>query len=136
LLPKILVDSSVILDVFTGDFTWCLYSQKTLDEYSLNHKLCINPIVYTEISTSFTSIEELEIAIKNCSLSIIEIPKEALFLAGKIFLKYKQNEGQKTSTLSDFFIGSHAIVLDVPLITRDKKIKSYFPKLKLIVPKK
>ena len=135
MLPLILIDSNVILDILTANHDWQSWSQKILDEYSLQHRLCINPIIYTEISIGFEQIETLEKAIKVCGLNIIEIPKEALFLAGKVFIKYKKHKGSRNSTLSDFFIGAHASTLNIPLITRDKtKLKFYFPKLVLISP--
>lgn len=135
MLPKILVDSNIILDIFTNDPVWCAWSLNILDQYCLNHDLCINSIIYTEISISFNLIEELETAINLCNLNVIKIPYEALFLAGKVFIKYKKNKGTKTSPLPDFFIGAHASVLNIPLITRDvHRMKFYFPKLSTISP--
>ena len=135
MLPKVLVDSNVILDIFTNDPTWCSWSQNILDQYYLQHELCINSIIYTEISIGFKLIEELETVINFCNLNIIKIPNEALFLAGKVFVKYRENNGKKTAPLPDFFIGAHASVLNMPLITRDvTRMKFYFPKLKIISP--
>jgi predicted nucleic acid-binding protein len=135
LLPKILVDSNVILDVFTNDITWGAWSQKILDQYCLLNKLCINHIIYTEISIGFNLIEELHAAISLCNLDFIDIPTEALFLAGKAFINYRKNKGTKNATLPDFFIGAHASVLNIPIITRDpSRMQFYFPKLKFISP--
>jgi len=135
LLPKILVDSNVILDIFTNDPIWYFWSQSTLNKYCLQYELCINSIIYTEISIGFNLIEELEATINWCHFNLIKIPNEALFLAGKVFMKYKENKGQKTSPLPDFFIGAHASVLNIPLITRDTtRMKFYFPKLNIISP--
>jgi len=97
--------------------------------------LYINPIIYTEVSIGFENIKELDFAISSLGIKILEIPKEALFLTGKIFLKYRKNKGAKRSPLPDFFIGSHALVSDFELITRDLgRYPTYFPKLKLIHP--
>ncbi len=135
MLPKILVDSNVILDIFTNDPVWGLWSQNVLDQYCLQNELCINSIIYTEISIGFNLIEELESAINLCNLNLIKIPNEALFLAGKVFIKYRENKGKKISPLPDFFIGAHASVLNIRLITRDiNRMKFYFPKLQIISP--
>lgn len=132
----ILIDSCVLLDLFTDDPTWANWSEKILDKYSQTNTLYINSIIYTEVSIGFNKIEEVERAISKCrTINVIEIPREALFLAGKVFLKYKSNRGTKTSTLPDFFIGAHASISEFNLITRDiARYKTYFPSLKLIHP--
>lgn len=132
----ILIDSCVLLDLFTDDPIWANWSEKILDKYSQTNTLYINSIIYTEVSIGFNKIEEVERAIsKFRTINVIEIPREALFLAGKVFLKYKSNRGAKTSTLPDFFIGAHASISKFNLITRDiARYKTYFPSLKLIHP--
>ena len=95
----------------------------------------INSIVYTEVSIGFNRIEEVEKAISELDIKVIEIPREALFLAGKVFLRYRKNKGIKKTPLPDFFIGAHAAISQFDLITRDSaKYKTYFPSLKLIHP--
>lgn len=115
---------------------WASLSERILDEYSQTNTLYINSIVYTEVSIGFDKIEEVERAISKCSaMNVIEIPHEALFLAGKVSLKYKNHHGTKLSTLPDFFIGAHATISNFNLITRDiARYKPYFPSLKLIHP--
>lgn len=131
----ILVDSNIILDIFLDDPTWADWSESTLAEYAQRGVLYINPIIYSEISIGFMKIEELESAIKKAGLQLLEIPREALFLAGKAFLTYRKRKGEKKSPLPDFFIGAHAAVLGLGLITRDvHRYRSYFPTVKLIAP--
>jgi predicted nucleic acid-binding protein len=130
----ILVDSNIILDILTEDPNWYDWSASTLETLAEDNKLIINDVIYSEISISFRYIEELEEILTN-SFIIQPIPKEALFLAGKVFVKYKNAGGVKQSTLPDFFIGAHASILDIPLLTRDKKgYKNNFPNLKIICP--
>jgi predicted nucleic acid-binding protein len=130
----IIVDSNIILDIITEDPNWYDWSSTQLGILAEHHKLVINDIVYSEISVGFKHIEELEDVLAD-NFIIQPIPREALFLAGKVFLKYKNIGGTKTSTLPDFFIGAHASILKVPLLTRDKKrYKNYFPKLEIIAP--
>ena len=131
----ILIDSCVLLDLFTNDLNWGEWSENILEEYSLTNTLYINSIVYSEVSIGFNKIEEVEQAILGLNIKVLEIPREALFLAGKTFLKYRKNKGTKTSTLPDFFIGAHANVSKFDLITRDtNKYKTYFPQTNLIHP--
>ncbi len=131
----VFIDSCILLDLFTDDSIWGDWSENILDRYSQTNSLYINSIVYTEISIGFTNIEEVEKAISALGIKVLEMPREALFLTGKVFLKYRKNKGTKNSPLPDFFIGAHASVSNLDLITRDSaKYKTYFPHVKLIHP--
>ena len=134
-MKGILVDSNIILDVFLNDLKWADWSESKLEEYSVQASLYINSIIYSEISIGFELIEDLESAITKAGFQLLEIPKEALFLAGKAYIKYKRRKGVKRTPLPDFFIGAQAAVLDLELLTRDiSRYKSYFPTVKLITP--
>jgi len=134
-MKGVLVDSNIVLDVFLNDPKWADWSESKLDEYDQLGILYINSIVYSEISVSFKRIEDLESAIAKAGLQMLEIPKEALFLAGKAYLKYKKRKGTKRAPLPDFFIGAQAAVQNLDLITRDVyRYQSYFPTVKLITP--
>ena len=131
----VLIDSCILLDLFTDDPNWANWSENILDHYCQTNTLYINTIVYTEVSIGFNKIEELEKAIEQLSIKVLEMPREALFLTGKAFLKYRKNKGTKNAPLPDFFIGAHATVSSFDLITRDiKKFRTYFPQVKLIHP--
>ncbi len=131
----VFVDSCVLLDLFTNDPNWAEWSESVLEKYSQTNTLYINSIVYTEVSIGFEKIEEVETAISALGVKVIEMPREALFLTGKAFLKYRRNKGTKNSPLPDFFIGAHSAVSEFNLITRDlAKYNSYFPQVKLIHP--
>ncbi len=131
----VFVDSCVLLDLFTDDKDWGEWSENILEKYSQTNTLYINSIVYTEISIGFKKIEEVEKAISELNIKVLEIPREALFLTGKVYLKYRKNKGTKNSPLPDFFIGAHVSVEKFNLITRDaNKYKTYFPQVKLIHP--
>jgi predicted nucleic acid-binding protein len=131
----ILVDSNILLDIFTIDAQWYDWSASKLSKLAESHELIINDIIYTEISIGFDRIEDLENVISDDFFKIMPIPREALFLAGKAFLQYKANSGNKNSVLPDLFIGAHAAVLEIPLLTRDiSRYKTYFPRIKLITP--
>lgn len=132
---EVLIDSNVILDVFTKDKKWFKWSSTTLSRYADDHILVINPIIYAEISVRFDNIEDLEDALPHKFFSRRQIPWEAAFLAGKCFLRYRKMGGKKRSPLPDFYIGAHAAVAQIALLTRDvSRYRTYFPKLKLISP--
>ncbi len=134
-MTGILIDSNVILDLFEEDSNWVEWSEAMLHQYSYTHTMYINPIVYSEISVGFKRIEELENALSGCGFELLQIPKEALFLAGKTYLEYRKRKGTKLSPLPDFFIGAHAAVNKLELMTRDtSRYKSYLPTVKLISP--
>jgi len=134
-MKGVLVDSNVVLDLFLNDPKWADWSESKLDEYDQLGILYINSIVYSEISIGFKRIEDLESAIAKAGLQMLEIPKEALFLAGKAYIKYKKRKGTKRTPLPDFYIGAQAAVHNLDLITRDiSRYQSYFPTVKLITP--
>lgn len=131
----LLVDTNVILDVIENDPEWAAWSQAQLDAASLKFMLIINPIIYAELSIAYQRIEELESMIRRAGFRLAPIPREALFLAGRVFLKYRRQRGTKSGVLPDFFIGAHAAVSGIPLLTRDvRRYLTYFPSLKLIAP--
>jgi hypothetical protein len=69
-------------------------------------------------------------------LDLLDIPKPALFLAGKAFMQYRRGGRLKTNVLADFFIGAHAAVSGLPVLTRDtRRYQSYFPSINLVTPK-
>ena len=135
----ILVDTNVLLDVVEEDPAWADWSQRQLDAASLRGSICINPVIYAELSMAFARIEELESVIADGELEVEEIPREALFLAGKVFLRYRQRSRSavKRNVLLDFFIGAHAAVNGYSILTRDVgRYRAYFPAVELISPKR
>jgi predicted nucleic acid-binding protein len=134
-MNRVLIDSNIMLDIFLNDPQWADWSETVLNQYGDSHILCINPIIYSEVSIGFEGIEALEAALTAADFQMLDLPKEALFLAGKAFVQYRRQKGTKFSTLPDFFIGAHAAVLQIALITRDvSRYKTYFPTVNLISP--
>lgn len=132
---RILVDSNVLLDVLQEDARWYTWSARQLAECAEQAGLVINPVIYAEVSIGFDTIESLEDALPPEQLRREPLPWEAAFLAGKCFLRYRRSGGTRSSPLPDFFIGAHAAVAGMPLLTRDaSRYRSYFPKLALIAP--
>ncbi len=130
-----LVDSNVLLDVLTADERWLTWSMDALAEAAELGPLYINPIIYAEVSVRFTRVEDLDDALPADDYRRVPLPWAAAFLAGKAFLDYRKRRGSVSSTLPDFFIGAHAAVEDLVLLTRDAtRYRSYFPTVSLIAP--
>lgn len=134
-MSVVLVDSNVILDVATADPVWCDWSSRRLAELADVSELAINPIIYAEVSIGFERLEELNDVLPVDSFRRLTLPWEAAFLAGKCFLQYRRQGGGRSSVLPDFFIGAHAAVAGLALLTRDvARYRSYFPRVKLLAP--
>jgi hypothetical protein len=131
----VLVDSSVILDVATQDPTWQEWSEGALARCASEGMLVINPLVYAEVSIGFDRVEDLEDALDQAVFRRDPVPYEAAFLAGKAFLAYRRRGGVRHAPLPDFYIGAHAAVAGLRLLTRDPtRFRTYFPTVKLIAP--
>ena len=134
-MADVLVDSNVILDVATTDPIWFGWSSDHLASLAERHTLVVNPIIYAEVSVGFSRIEDVDDALPPESFRREPLPWEAAFLAGKCHLRYRRNLGARLSPLPDFFIGAHAAVRGMVLLTRDAgRFRTYFPRLKLIAP--
>ncbi len=136
-MSGILVDTNVLLDVVTDDAAWADWSQRQLEIWALRGSLRINAVIYAELSIGFERIEDLEAVLSETGVTLVEIPRPALFLAGKTFRAYRRKGGGRSGVLPDFFIGAHAAVARLPLLSRDVgRYRTYFPTLELIVPRR
>jgi predicted nucleic acid-binding protein len=132
--PSTLVDTNVLLDVFTRDATWAGWSEQALAEAADQGPLVINPIIYAEVSVGFDRIEDLDLELASDFVRS-DLPWEAAFLAGKCHLRYRKQGGTKHAPLPDFYIGAHAAIEGHQLLTRDaRRFRTYFPSVKLISP--
>ena len=131
----VLGDTNVLLDVLQDDPQWAEWSIGQLRAQARVHQLSINPVIYAEISLSFSTLEALDAVVARLALEMQEIPKAALFLAGKAFAQYRKRGGSKAQVLPDFFIGAHAAVNRWPLLTRDaSRFRPYFPAMVVLAP--
>ena len=130
-----LIDSNVLLDLMTDDKRWADWSQAQLEQASSAGPLIINSVIYAQISTRRSTVEALDAMLRELDIDLVAIPRTALFLAGKAYLRYRANGGIRTGVSSDFFIGAHAAVERLPLLTRDaRRYRSHFPTVELITP--
>jgi predicted nucleic acid-binding protein len=130
-----LVDSNVLLDLVTDDPQWAAWSANALSRAADESALAINPLIFAEVSIGFMTIEELEELLPRTSFERLDLPYEAAFLAGKAFLSYRRRGGRKSAPLADFYIGAHAAVAGLRLLTRDpRRYRTYFPTVDLIAP--
>ena len=131
----LLVDTNVLVDVLENDPEWADWSIGQLRAQSKIHRLAINPIIYSELSLTFSTVEALDKTIEELGLVLVELPRPALFLAGKAFVRYRRHGGTKSNVLGDFFIGAHAAVSGHPVLTRDTRCyAAYFPGVTLVAP--
>jgi predicted nucleic acid-binding protein len=131
----ILVDTNVLIDVLENDPQWADWSIAQLRAQSKIHELGINAIVYAELSLAFERMEELDDAVMHLGLKLLELPRPALFLAGRAFLAYRKAGGTRSNVLPDFLIGAHAAVAGVAILTRDaRRYATCFPAVKLLLP--
>lgn len=133
----VLVDSNILLDIATNDPKWAAWSSQALAECAEHAALVINPIIYAEVSIGFKTIEALNSALPSSIYERAQLPWEAGFLAGKCFLDYRKRGGQRSTPLPDFYIGAHAAMEQLALLTRDEaRYRTYFPKVEVLAPQK
>lgn len=131
----LLVDTNVLLDVLEDDPDWADWSIRQLRQQAQIHDLAINSVIYAELSVAFSTVEALDAVVADLGLTLLNLPRPALFLAGKAYVRYRRQGGSKHNVLADFFIGAHAAVLGTPLLTRDtRRYRGYFPTVTLISP--
>lgn len=131
----LIVDANVLLDIVSNDANWADWSARQLRHQSQVHELVINAVVYTELSMAFADLDDVDRVVDEMRLNFAEIPKPALFLAGKAFLRYRRAGGPRTSVLPDFFIGAHAAIAGCAILTRDeRRYRAYYPRVPLITP--
>lgn len=130
-----LIDTNVLFDFLSEDAEWFDWSAAMLSEAAERGPVVINPIVYAEVSVRYDRIEHVELALTPDYFLRAPLPWEAAFLAAKCFERYRKRGGKRTLPLPDFFIGAHAAVAGLALLTRDpRRYRTYFPKLRLIAP--
>lgn len=133
----LIVDTNVLLDVVEDDPDWAEWSIRRMRDYARIHELAINPVIYAELSVAFDAMEDVDAVVAELALRVLDIPRSALFLAGKAFVRYRRLGGVKTNVLPDFFIGAHAAVMGSPILTRDpRRYESYFPTVDVIAPER
>lgn len=131
----VLVDANVLIDIFSGDARWLPWSVAALEAAAEESWLAIDAIVYAEVSVGFDRRDALDAALPEHEYARLELPWEAAFLAGKAFLAYRRAGGSRQSPLPDFYVGAHAAVRGMRLLTRDAtRYRTYFPRLELIAP--
>ena len=134
-MPATLVDSNVLIDIITEQEAWIDWSAAMVSEAARAGHLCINPIIYAEVSSCFDTLEDLDRALPITFYRRVELPWAAGFLAGHAYVKYRRRGGTRRSPLSDFYIGAHAAMSGFTLLTRDaRRYREYFPTVRIIAP--
>ena len=132
-----LIDSNVLIDVLTGDNDWSDWSANQLGRAANAGPVYFNEIVYSELAVKSASEHALDRDLRDLGMQFQSISKSALYLAGKVFGRYKAAGGARASNIPDFFIGAHAQIARLPLLTRDvRRYRTYFPDVELIAPER
>lgn len=130
-----LVDTNVLLDLVTDDPRWAGWSLRALERAAVRSRLVINDVIYAELSVRYARMEALDEMLAQAGLVLEGLPRPALFLAGKAFATYRRQGGSRTGVLPDFFIGAHAAVAGMALLTRDAgRYRGYFPSVEVLAP--
>jgi predicted nucleic acid-binding protein len=133
----ILIDTNVLIDVLANDPDWQEWSAECLQRASARGPVAISDMAYAELSSRFESEQQLDLAMSALDIELSRMPKQALFVAGQTFQRYRRAGGPRLSILADFFIGAHAEVLGLPILTRDtRRYRTYFPDVELIAPER
>lgn len=131
----VIVNSNIVFDLWDRDPIWSFWSAQQMRALSPSHDLAINAVIYAEISARFSSQANLDKSVEELGLIVLEIPRDAAFLAGKAFQQYRRQGGNRSNVLPDFFIGAHAASLGCEILTRDTRpYSTYFPTVPLIAP--
>jgi predicted nucleic acid-binding protein len=134
-MGTVLVDTNVLIDYLDYESEWFDWSAAMLSEAADSGTIAINAIIYAEVSVAYRRIEDVDDALPHAYFARLHVPWEASFLAAQAFRDYRKRGGKRTSALPDFFIGAHALVSNMTLLTRDaRRYKQYFPKLRMITP--
>jgi predicted nucleic acid-binding protein len=133
--PRVLVDSNVLLDVLSPGSAWEAWSDDAIMACAEHARLVINPIIYAEVSVGYTTVEGVDLPLSLDLFAREPLPWRAAFLAAKAFEQYRRSGGTRRSPLPDFYIGAHAAVAGMSLLTRDaSRYRTYFPTVELIAP--
>jgi predicted nucleic acid-binding protein len=132
---RFLIDTNVVLDILSRDPIWFDWSAATLERCAEEGPIVINPIIYAELAVGFARIEDLDAALPEPDWSRLPLPWHAGFLAGRCFGEYRRRGGTRLRPLPDFYIGAHAAVEGLTVVTRDDaRFRTYFPRLDIVAP--
>ena len=130
-----LIDANVLLDIATADPNWSAWSQEQILAAAKRGAVYINPIIYAELAPAFANAEDLDRWLDPTVFVRAELPYKAAWLAAQAFVKYRKSGGARSAPLPDFYIGSHAEIEKLTLITRDAaRYRTYFPAVTVITP--
>lgn len=130
-----LVDSDVVLDSLTANHEWSEWSDQWLSSLWLQQAAVTNQIVFAEVSVYLDSYDATAAVLSPSRFRWAGLPWAAAFEAGKAYLLYRRHGGLRRSPMPDFYIGAHAMVEGLTLLTRDAtRYRTYFPDLDIVAP--
>jgi predicted nucleic acid-binding protein len=130
-----LIDANVLLDIATADATWMAWSQDQVLAAAERGPVYINAIIYAELAAGFATQQDLDRWMDPAVFQRTPLPYDAGWLAAQAFVSYRRAGGVRNSPLPDFYIGAHAQVEQLTLVSRDPaRYRTYFPSVALIAP--
>ena len=131
----ILVDSNILIDLATRDPVWGAWSRDAFALAAESDLVAINPIIYAEASIGYDTAADFDSVLDDVGITRLALPYPAGYIAGQAFGKYRKRGGARPTPLPDFYIGAHALVDGMALLTRDRRhFGAYFPTVRLIAP--
>jgi predicted nucleic acid-binding protein len=130
-----LVDTNVLIDYLDEDSDWFDWSASALSDAADRGVVAINSVIYAEVAVAYSRIEDVDAALPAAFFARLPLPWDAAFLAAQVFRQYRRRGGKRSGVLPDFFIGAHAAVSNLTLLTRDaRRYRQYFPRLRVLQP--
>ncbi len=130
-----LVDTNVWIDCMDVGSRWHEWAVERLQLLSERAPLHVNLVVYTELLVPAPDIQALDELLDVYETLRTPLPWTCASLAAAAFALYRKNGGAKAKPLPDFYIGAHAAVANLGVLTRDPApYRTYFPRLIVIAP--
>lgn len=137
----ILLDTNILINAFSPDSPFHVWSREILVNASAKSEAVINPIILAELCVGDSDPKTVLDRVRSWGVISVDLPTAAACLCAEAFKNYlnrREDEGGQTMIkipLPDFFIGSHAQIMGWKIATGDiGRYQTCFPKVELMTP--
>ncbi len=131
----VIVDTNVWLDCIDEGSDWHDWAIERLQASSEKAPLHLNIVIYTELLVPQPDVQALDAMLDVYDTLRSPLPWACAALAARAFALYRQRGGARVRPMPDFYIGAHAAVSNLSVLTRDRAgYAGYFPRLAVIAP--